>query len=64
MVWGSDEDYGISGAFFRASNTTRGMTGGNAGTRDYRTSFSASRSVPTATEVRPCSFIALPLIAY
>ena len=67
MVVGQSNDLNQTGPFYVSSQGSgvNGVMGGayrdNLG---WRESFSASRSVPTATEVRPYSFIALPLIAY
>ena len=59
----NNNSWGCSGAFYLEKATTRhGET--TTDKIDYRQYFSASRVVTTASEVRPNSFIALPLIAY
>ncbi len=53
-----------SGAFSSSFNTDGFGAGTNSGIKKKDVSFNASRVVTTASEVRPYSFVALPLIAY
>ena len=64
MAWDGNNTYGVSGAFYPASNSTDALVTNMNGARSRREYFSASRVVPTTTENRPYTIYALPLIAY
>lgn len=67
MVVGQSNDLNQSGPFY-VSSQNWGSNGVRGGDYDrglgWRESFDASRVVPTASENRPYTIYALPLIAY
>ena len=63
LCW-SESNIGMTGCFEQYSNSVKRMQGGSTGSSNKTFRFDASNSVSTATEVRPYSIYALPLIAY